>query len=115
VRTAELSRLAGTVLRPQPLAPAEPVATTPTTRPTTATTPTTRPTTATTATLTPRASANSRAAKTRAIPAAAPDTPLPEDTAAGEKAATTPSGKRRKAASVASTGPATGKTGGSRK
>ena len=105
VRTAELSRLAGTVLRPQPLAPAEPVATTPTTR----------PTTATTATLTPRASANSRAAKTRAIPAAAPDTPLPEDTAAGEKAATTPSGKRRKAASVASTGPATGKTGGSRK
>jgi hypothetical protein len=122
VRTAELSRLAGTVLRPQPLAPAEPVATTPTTRPTTATTPTTRPTIATTPTtrpttptLTPRASANSRAAKTRAIPAAAPDTPLPEDTAAGEKATTTPSGKRRKAASVASTGPATGKTGGSRK
>ena len=125
VRTAELSRLAGTVLRPQPLAPAEPVATTPTTRPTTATTPTTRPTiattpttrppTATTATLTPRASANSRAAKTRAIPAAAPDTPLPEDTAAGEKAATTPSGKRRKASPAASTSEATGKAGGNRK
>ncbi|WP_291991229.1 hypothetical protein [Candidatus Accumulibacter sp. ACC007] len=122
VRTAELSRLAGTVLRPQPLAPAEPVATTPTTRPTTATTPTTRPTIATTPTtrpttptLTPRASANSRAAKTREVPAAAPDTPPPEHTAAGEKAATTPSGKRRKAASVASTSPATGKTGGSRK
>jgi len=99
VRTAELSRMAGTVLRPQPLNPAEPAVT-----PTLTTTPT--------STLTPRAAVSNPAGATRA---AAPAAPAADTPTAGEKAATTPSGKRRKASPAASTSEATGKAGGNRK
>ncbi|MQM31131.1 MAG: hypothetical protein CRU78_11665 [Candidatus Accumulibacter phosphatis] len=99
VRTAELSRMAGTVLRPQPLNPAEPAVT-----PTLTTTPT--------STLTPRAAVSKPAGATRA---AAPTAPAADTPTAGQKAATTPSGKRRKATPAASTSEATGKAGGSRK
>ncbi|NMQ29441.1 hypothetical protein E4Q23_17720 [Candidatus Accumulibacter phosphatis] len=102
LRSAELSRMAGTVLRPQPLNPSEPAV-----KPTLTT-----PTAAPTPTLIPRPPTRAGAATTRAAAQAAPavDTPT-----AGEKAATTPSGKRRKASPAASTSEATGKAGGNRK
>ncbi len=108
LRTAELSGMAATVLRPQLRNPSEAAVTlTPTPISTPASTPVSTPI------ATPRASTSKRSARARERPEAAAAAQEPEHTASGEKAATTPSGKRRRVTPVVST--PTGKAGGGRK
>ncbi|HRD92362.1 MAG TPA: hypothetical protein PK201_04505 [Accumulibacter sp.] len=111
LRTAELSGMAATVLRPQPRISSEAAVTsTPTLNPAAIATPVSTPIAR------PRAPTSKRSARARELPEAAPAAPqAPENTASGEKAATTPSGKRRRVTPAVSTSAPTGKAGGGRK